>query len=168
MANEQTTPTTEQINGQLNILKIYVKDLSIENPGAPAVFQQDKMPAIEMNLRTLSNKLGNDTHEAVLTVTLTFKIEDKVVLLAEIKQAGIFNITGLPEPLLQQVIAIHCPTILLPYAREVISSAIGNAGFPPFYLPPTNFEALYRQQQEALAKQAAEKDKPKKEEEAKK
>ncbi|MDR2711170.1 MAG: protein-export chaperone SecB [Burkholderiales bacterium] len=144
-------PATEN-NAQIRILKIYVKDLSIENPDAPQIFQQEKMPTVEMNLRAEANKIADDTYESVLTVTLTFKLEEKTVLLIEAKQAGIFNITGLPEAMLQPLIATHLPSVLFPYARELVSAAVGHAGFPPFYLPPTNLEALYQQQMAAQSK----------------
>lgn len=144
-------PATTEHNAQIRILKIYVKDLSLENPAAPQIFQQETMPAVEMGLRAEANKIADDTYESLLTVTLTFKIEDKTVLLVEAKQAGIFNITGLPEAALQPLIATHLPSVLFPYARETVASAVGHAGFPPFYLPPTNLEALYQQQLAAKA-----------------
>ncbi|MCL2310161.1 MAG: protein-export chaperone SecB [Proteobacteria bacterium] len=144
-------PAAAENSVQVRILKIYVKDLSIENPAAPQIFQQEKMPNVEMGLRAEANKIADDTYESVLTVTLTFKLEDKTVLLVETKQAGIFNITGLPEAALQPLIATHLPSVLFPYAREVVASAVGHAGFPAFYLPPTNLEALYQQQLVAKA-----------------
>ncbi|MDR0769965.1 MAG: protein-export chaperone SecB [Burkholderiales bacterium] len=134
---------------QIRILKIYVKDLSLESPAAPQIFQQENMPNVEMGLRAEANKIADNTYESVLTVTLTFKLEDKTVLLVEAKQAGIFNITGLSEAALQPLIATHLPTVLFPYAREIVASTVGHAGFPPFYLPPTNLEALYQQQMAA-------------------
>ncbi|MDR2244491.1 MAG: protein-export chaperone SecB [Burkholderiales bacterium] len=139
-------PAAAENNVQIRILKIYVKDLSIENPAAPQIFQQENMPNVEMGLRAEANKIADDTYESLLTVTLTLKLEDKTVLLVEAKQAGIFNITGMPEAALQPLIATHLPSVLFPYAREVVASAVGHAGFPPFYLPPTNLEALYQQQ----------------------
>ncbi|MDR0247948.1 MAG: protein-export chaperone SecB, partial [Burkholderiales bacterium] len=149
--NSSAAPAAAENNVQIRILKIYVKDLSIENPAAPQIFQQENTPNVELGLRAEANKIANDTYESVLTVTLTFKLEDKTVLLVETKQAGIFNITGLPEAALQPLIATHLPSVLFPYAREVVASAVGHAGFPPFYLPPTNLEALYQQQLAAKA-----------------
>lgn len=149
MAENSNASSAAENNAQIRILKIYVKDLSLENPAAPQIFQQDKMPSVDINMRAEANKLADDTYESVLTITLTFKLEEKTVLLAEVKQAGIFNITGLPDAALQPLIATHLPSVLFPYAREVVSSATAHAGFPPFYLPPTNLEALYQQQMAA-------------------
>lgn len=142
-------PAAAESSAQIRILKIYVKDLSLENPAAPQIFQQENMPSVEMGLRAEASKIADDTYESVLTVTLTFKFEDKTVLLVEAKQAGIFNIVGLPEAAMQTLIATHLPSVLFPYARETVASAVGHAGFPPFYLPPTNLEALYQQQMAA-------------------
>ncbi len=136
----------ENITGQIAILKVYVKDLSVENPEAPQVFQAESMPSVEMNMRSEAKNIGEGTYESILTVTLKFKSEEKTVLLVEVAQAGIFAIKGIPENHMQQLLSVHCPSVLFPYARQVASEAVGQAGFPPFYLPPTNLEALYQQQ----------------------
>src|SRR5215469_16887354 len=122
-------PAATENNAQIRILKIYVKDLSLENPASPQIFQQENVPNVEMSLRAEATKIADEVYESVLTVTLTFKLEDKAVLLVEAKQAGIFNITGLPEEALQPLIATHLPSVLFPYAREVVASAVGHAGF---------------------------------------
>jgi protein-export chaperone SecB len=156
MADEQNNAAAQEetITGQIAILKVYVKDLSIENPEAPQVFQTESMPSVEMNMRSEAKKLGDDNYESVLTVTLKFKNEDKTVLLVEVAQAGVFAIKGIPENAMQQLLSVHCPSVLFPYARQVASAAVGQAGFPPFYLPPTNLEALYHQQLAAQQQEA--------------
>jgi len=138
---------------QLAIEKIYVKDLSLENPGAPQSFQMSEAPQIEIGLRTRGEQIAPDVYECVLTLTVTAKANDKTVFLIEAAQAGVFSIRGVPQSHLQPVLAIHCPTVLFPYARETIADATSRAGFPPVHLAPINFEALYQQQ---LAQAAAE------------
>jgi preprotein translocase subunit SecB len=138
---------------QLAIEKIYVKDLSLENPGAPQSFQMSEAPQIEIGLRTRGEQIAPDVYECVLTLTVTAKANDKTVFLIEAAQAGVFSIRGVPQAHLQPVLAIHCPTVLFPYARETIADATTRAGFPPVHLAPINFEALYQQQ---LAQAAAE------------
>jgi preprotein translocase subunit SecB len=129
-----------------SIDKIYVKDLSLENPGAPKSFMSPEAPQIEVGLRTRGEQIEPDIYECVLTVTLTAKTGDKTLFLVEAAQAGIFTIRGVPAEHLQQVIAINCPTVLFPYVRETLSDAVTRAGFPPVHLAPINFEALYQQQ----------------------
>src|SRR6476646_4835679 len=131
---------------QLAIEKIYVKDLSLENPGAPQSFQMTEAPQIEIGLRTRGEQIAPDVYECVLTLTVTARSGDKTVFLVEAAQAGVFTIRAIAPNQLQAVLAIHCPTVLFPYARETIADATMRAGFPPVQLAPINFESLYEQQ----------------------
>jgi preprotein translocase subunit SecB len=138
---------------QFSIDKIYVKDLSLENPGAPQSFMSsDQSPQIEIGLRTRGEQVQPDLYECVLTITLTAKTGDKTLFLVEASQAGVFTIKGIPQDQMQPLLAVHCPSVLFPYARETLADAIGRAGFPPVHLAPINFDALYQQQ---LAQQGA-------------
>jgi preprotein translocase subunit SecB len=136
------------------IERIYVKDLSLENPGSPKSFTTQEQPQIEVGLRTRGEQIEPDVYETVLTVTLTAKAGDKTLFLVEASQAGIFTIRGVPAEHLGPVLAINCPTVLFPYIRETLADAVMRAGFPPVHLAPINFEALY-QQQLAQAQQPA-------------
>ena len=125
--------------------KIYVKDLSLENPGSPQSFQSQEQPQVEVGLRTRGEQVQPDVYECVLTVTLTAKVGDKTLFLVEASQAGIFTIRGVAPDQMQPVIAINCPTVLFPYVRETLADAVVRAGFPPVHLAPINFEAVYAQ-----------------------
>ena len=138
-----------------SIDKIYLKDLSLENPAAPQSFLVQEQPQVEVGLRTRSEQVQPDVYECVLTVTLTAKVADKTLFLVEASQAGLFTIRGVPPEHLQQVIAINCPTVLFPYIRETLADAVSRAGFPPIHLVPINFEMLYQQQLAAQAQQAS-------------
>ena len=148
MASSLASPVSVQVS----VEKIYVKDLSLENPGAPQSFQMTEQPQVEIGLRTRAEAVAQDTYECVLTITVTARTGDKTVFLVEAAQAGVFVIRGVPQNQLQPVLAIHCPAVLFPYARETVASATMHAGFPPVHLAPINFEALYQQQ---LAQAAA-------------
>jgi preprotein translocase subunit SecB len=128
-----------------SIEKLYVKDLSLEVPNAPQVFLERESPEIEIQLQSAATGLGDDLFETVLTVTITAKREDKGFFLVEVAQAGIFQIKNVPQADLEAILGVACPNILFPYAREVVSSAVSRAGFPPVILAPVNFEALYQQ-----------------------
>jgi preprotein translocase subunit SecB len=128
------------------IERIYVKDLSLENPGAPQSFQMTEAPSIEVGLRTRGEQVASDVYECVLTITVTATAAGKTVFLVEAAQAGLFLIRGVPASEMQPVLAIACPNVLFPYARETIADAVIRAGFPPVHLAPINFEGLYQQQ----------------------
>jgi|SRR5437667_4472186 len=137
------------------IEKIYVKDLSLENPGAPRSFLNQQTPQIDVSLQTRGEPVEEGVYESVLTITVTAKAGDNTVFLVEAAQAGLFTIRNVPETDIQPLLGIHCPTILFPYARETIADAITRAGFPPIHLSPINFEAIYQQQLQQVQQQAA-------------
>jgi len=140
-----TDSTSAEGAVQFSIDKIYVKDLSLENPSAPQSFMSQESPQLEVGLRTRGEQVQPDVYECVLTITLTAKSGDKTLFLVEASQAGVFTIKGVPPDQLQPVLAIHCPTVLFPYARETVSDTVNRAGFPAVNLAPVNFEALYQQ-----------------------
>ena len=138
---------------QLKIEKIYVKDLSLENPGAPQSFTLQAGPQIEVSLRSRAEMIEDSVFECVLTITLTAKVDSKTLFLVEAAQAGVFRVTGVPLADMQPIMGIHCPAMLFPYIRETIADAVMRAGFPPVHLDPINFEAIYQQQQLAAVEQ---------------
>ncbi len=133
------------------IEKIYVKDLSLEIPGAPQVFLDAQGPALEIQVRNGSVQFAEGLYEVAVTVTVTAKAGEKTLFLAEASQAGIFSLRGVPPADLEPLLAVACPTILYPYARETISDLITRGGFPPVLLAPVSFEALYAQRKQQLA-----------------
>ena len=143
--NAQPSPG-DGVTVQFSIEKIYIKDLSLENPGAPQSFQLTEAPQIEIGLRSRGEQVQEGLFECVLTVTVTARAAEKTVFLVEIAQAGLFSVRGVSPEQLQPVLAIHCPNVLFPFARESIADATMRAGFPPVQLAPINFETLYQQQ----------------------
>ena len=127
------------------IEKLYVKDLSVEVPNAPQIYLEREAPQVEIQLGTGGNGLGDGVYEVVLTVTVTAKLEEKTVFLVEVGQAGIFRIMNVPNEQIEPLIAVACPNILFPFAREAVSDAVTRAGFSPIVLQPVNFEAMYVQ-----------------------
>jgi preprotein translocase subunit SecB len=151
---EQAAPKQDQ-QPSFGIEKIYVKDLSLEIPNAPAVFMQRETPQVGIELGNKVTKLEEDVFEVVLSVTVTSKIEDKTVFLVEVAQAGIFQMRNIPQDNLEAIVSVTCPNILFPYAREAVSDLITRGGFPPVLLSPINFEALYAQQRQQQVEGAA-------------
>jgi preprotein translocase subunit SecB len=153
----QPQPQPQQPQGQqqpvFSIEKIYLKDLSLEIPGAPQVFSERESPQIDVNIHNSAKALDAGVYEVVLTATVTAKHKDKTAFLVEVSQAGIFQIRGLSDRDLDPVLAIACPNMLFPYVREAVSSVVSRAGFPTFLLNHLSFEALYQQHLQQRQKQ---------------
>jgi len=142
MAEEQTPQPSFQIE------KIYVKDVSLEIPNAPQVFLESQQPQLEIQVKNESARFAEGLYEVAITVTVTAKAGEKVLFLAEASQAGIFSVRTVPATDLEPLLAVACPTILYPYARETVSDLVTRGGFPPVLLSPVSFEAIYAQRQQ--------------------
>jgi preprotein translocase subunit SecB len=143
MTDAQNAPNNQPV---FSIEKVYVKDVSLEVPNAPAVFLERETPTVDIQLHHNSAQVENGVYQTLLTVTVTAKVNDKTMFLVEVGQAGIFTIRNIPPQELDPVLAIACPNILFPYVREVVSEMVVRAGFPPVILSPVNFEAIYAAQ----------------------
>ena len=161
MADENTPPAGSAdptANGQgpaVALQTVYIKDLSFEAPKGPFLPAQSQDPKISLNLSTMSNTVGQDAHEVVLSVTLEAKNGDVAVYLAEVKQAGVFVVRGFGADETRRILGSFAPNILFPYIRQTVSDVVTKGGFPPFLLPHVNFDALFeRSLQEQAARQS--------------
>jgi len=134
-----------------NIQRIYLKDMSLEQPNSPAIFLEQEMPSVEVEVDVKADRLAESVFEVLVTGTVTAKVAGKVAFLIEAKQAGIFDIRNIPADQIDPLVGIACPTILFPYLRSNIADAITRAGFPPIHLAEINFQALYEQRIAQLA-----------------
>ncbi|MGH8320824.1 MAG: protein-export chaperone SecB [Gammaproteobacteria bacterium] len=130
---------------QVSLQRIYIKDCSFESPHAPAVFATQLNPDVKVNMRTDTNKLGDDNYEVVLTITIEAQAESRSIFLVEVHQAGLFSIRGFNDQELGAVLGSYCPNILFPYAREAVSDLVQKGSMPILLLQPVNFDALYMQ-----------------------
>jgi preprotein translocase subunit SecB len=135
------------------IQRVYLKDLSLEQPNSPAIFLEQDAPTIEVAVDVGAETLAEGIFESTVTVTVTAKIKDKVAFLVEGKQAGIFEARNIPAEQLDPLLGIGCPNIIYPYLRSNIADAITRAGFPPVHLAEINFEVFYQQRMQALSEQ---------------
>jgi preprotein translocase subunit SecB len=145
-------------NFVFNVEKIYIKDVSYEAPGVPTAFQaQNAAAEIGVQLGMEHGLLNGEQgiHEVVLTVTANATHENKNIFLVEVKQAGIFRITGLEGEALKRALEISCANVLLPFVREAVNELVSKGGFPQLLINPINFEALYEQKQAAQARPAS-------------
>ena len=134
-----------QAQATFQIEKIYVKDLSLEIPNAPQIFMEQAQPQLEVRIDTAAAPFAEGYFEASVSATVTAKMGERTLFLAEAVQAGIFQMRNVPADDLKPLLGIACPTILFPYLREAISDLVVRGGFPPVLLAPVSFEALYLQ-----------------------
>ena len=144
MSEEQATPIFQ-------IQRIYLKDLSLEQPNSPAILTSTEQPSVDIQLGVGMEQVADGIVEVTVTATVTTKLADKTVFLVEAKQAGIFEVRNLPEDQMGPVIGIACPQIIYPYLRGNVADVIQRAGFPPVHLAEINFQAMYEQQQQQAA-----------------
>ncbi|MDP3843621.1 MAG: protein-export chaperone SecB [Oxalobacteraceae bacterium] len=147
---------TEEVQQPVfQIQRVYLKDLSLEQPNSPAIFLEQEAPNIEVAVDVGVENLAEGIFESTVTITVTAKINDKVAFLVEGKQAGIFEARNIPAEQIEPLLGIGCPNIVYPYLRANIADAITRAGFPPVHLSEINFEVFYQQRQQAIAEQSA-------------
>lgn len=142
-------------NPVFQIQRIYLKDLSLEQPNSPQILLEQGQPQVEINLGLGAGPIGEGVYEVTVTATVTTKVNDKVLFLVEAKQGGIFEIRNIPEDQLQPIIGIACPGIIYPYLRAIVSDVCTRAGFPPVLLSEVNFQAMFEAQQAQQAQAAS-------------
>jgi preprotein translocase subunit SecB len=137
------------------IQRVYLKDLSLEQPNSPAILLEQEQPAVDIQLGVEAAPVADGVFEVCVTATVTTKIKDKTVFLVEAKQAGIFEIRNLPQDQIGPILGIACPQIVYPYLRASVADTITRAGFPPVHLSEINFQAMFEAQQAQAAQQQA-------------
>ncbi|MGD9835101.1 MAG: protein-export chaperone SecB [Piscinibacter sp.] len=146
MADDNQTPVFQ-------IQRMYLKDLSLEQPNSPQILLEQSQPAVDIQLGLGAEAIADGIYEVAVTATVTTKVGDKVLFLVEAKQAGIFEIRNIPAEQLDQIIGIACPGIVYPYLRAIVSDVCTRAGFPPVMLAEVNFQAMYEAQRAQAAAQ---------------
>ena len=148
-ARDQSAGTT--VGGvQITLQTVYLKDCSYESPNGPRLpNNQAWEPKFQLNMNTTTEEIAPEVREVLLTITLEARQGDATLYLVEVKQAGIFGISGANNEDMKRLVGSFCPSVLFPYAREVVSDLIVKGGFPNFLLPLVNFEALFAQAQES-------------------
>jgi preprotein translocase subunit SecB len=154
MAESESSRNPEVNAGQVvRLERIYLKDASFESPHAPEIFGNRGNPEFQLDINSRTSGLAEDRVEVVLAVTLRARTsEGKTAFIAEVHQAGIFQVAGFDASTTQRILGTFCPGTLFPYVREAIDSLVVRGGFPAVHLAPVNFDALFA---EALRKQGA-------------
>lgn len=152
--SDQQTNQQQDDQPYFNIQRVYLKDMSLEQPNSPQIFLETEAPSVEVQVNVGASQLTDGIFEVVVTGTVTTKVQDKVAFLVEAHQAGIFDIRNVPDEQLDPLLGIACPTILYPYLRSNIADVITRAGFQAIHLSEINFQALYEQRLQAAMEEA--------------
>ena len=139
-------PNGEDTLPQAGMISQYVKDLSFENPNAPAVYQWQGTPRIDVQFNIGAQQAGDDVHEVLLKIDVRAEAADKVAFQVELAYAGIFALRNVPEDQIQPFLLAEAPRLLFPFARRVLADAVRDGGFPPLLLEPIDFAGIYMQQ----------------------
>ena len=141
---------------QVSVLAQYVKDLSVENPSAPQVFQWQVQPALDVQFNIQVEKVSEEVHEVMLKIEVTARSENGVHFVVDLSYAGLFGIRNAPEEALPPFLLIEAPRLLFPFVRQIIADAVSNTGFPPLLLDPIDFTAAYMAQVQSAQQQVGE------------
>ena len=139
---------------QVGVLSQYVKDFSFENPNAPAIYQSQTPPAIDVQFNIGSGKVGEDVYEVVLKIEVRAQAESQVAFLVDLSYAGLFGLRNIPEDQMDPFLLGEAPRILFPFARRILADAIRDGGFPPLLLEPIDFGGIYMAQRAQQALEA--------------
>lgn len=132
---------------QVQILTQYVKDLSFENPNAPASLQSTEAPRIEVNVAVNAKRAGDNVFEVELKISAKATAGDTTAFVIEVLYAGLFALTNVPDDALEPFLIIEAPRIIFPFARRIVADSVRDGGFPPLMLDPIDFHSLYMAQQ---------------------
>ncbi|TCT44673.1 protein-export chaperone SecB [Martelella mediterranea] len=136
---------SKQESPSLSILTQYIKDLSFENPGAPASLQKrDGQPEISINVNVNANPIGEDTYDVTLSLKAEGKSGEKSLFLCELVYGGVFRVANFPKEHMLPMLFIECPRLLFPFARQIVADATRNGGFPPLLVDPIDFAQMFQ------------------------
>ena len=134
---------------QVSVLAQYIKDLSVENPSSPQVFQWQVTPTLDVQFNINVEKVADDIHEVALKIDVTARSENGVHFVVELSYGGLFALRNIPEEALPPFLLAEAPRLLFPFARQIIADAVVHTGFAPVLLDPIDFTAAYMAQLQA-------------------
>lgn len=147
------TPTAQQMPLVVNAQ--YIKDMSFEMPGAPAILRRlSEQPQVQVNVNVQAQQMQGDVYEVVLTLNAEAKLGADPLFIVELVYGGVFTVQGVPADILRPLLLIECPRLLFPFARGIIASLTREGGLPPMLIQPIDFADLYRRQLQAAGQQA--------------
>ena len=140
---------------QIAVLTQYIKDLSVESPNSPAVFQWQVQPQVDVQFNINVINISEEVHEVILKVSVEARSENGAHFVVDLSYAGLIGLRNLPQDAVGPFLLIEAPRLLFPFVRQVIADAVQQTGFPPLLLEPIDFNAVFLQQLNAQSGQAS-------------
>ena len=143
---DDTSASSEALSSKSPMFTInaqYVKDLSFENPNIPGLIQLETEPSVEMNIDVKGTKLDNNLYEVVLTMTCKGTSGDVALFVAELSYASLVSLKSVPDEKLQRLLVVDCPTLMFPFARNIIAEVTRDGGYPPILMQVVDFNVIY-------------------------
>ena len=129
-----------------NLIGQYIRDMSFENPGAPAsIMLGGPNPNFQVGINVGVKKQSEDLYAVEITLNAKADREKNVLFNVELIYGGVFAISGFPQEHMLPILFIECPRLLFPFARQIIAEATRNGGFPPLMLDPIDFAQMFQQ-----------------------
>ena len=154
MADQEPTTATNgsgqnSSDPQVTILAQYIKDLSVENPSAPQVYQWQVQPNLDVQFNINVQSAADEVHEVSLKIDVTARSDNGVHFVVDLSYAGLFGLRNVPAEALQPFLLIEAPRLIFPFARQIVAEAVSSSGFPPLLLDPIDFTSAYMSQVDA-------------------
>ena len=146
--NGDADPQAAGDQPQVAALAQYIKDLSVENPSSPQVFQWQEQPQLDVQFNINVNKVGDDLHDDVQKIDASARSQSGVHFVIDLSYGGLFALRNVPEEALGPFLLVEAPRLLFPFARQIIAGATQDLGFPPLMLDPIDFAAIFMAQME--------------------
>jgi len=138
---------------QVSVLAQYIKDLSVENPSAPAVFQWQVQPSLDVQFNLNADKVSDDVHEVSIRIEVTARSENGVHFVVDLTYAGLIGVRNVPDEAIPPILLVEAPRLIFPFARQIVAEAVIGTGFPPLLLDPIDFAGAYMAQLQAAQQQ---------------
>jgi len=147
---QNSTETADINSTELMIHKQYLKDLSFENPNAPAIYNTaEERPAMDMNIAIDVQKLDHVERENFFEVSLKINASatqnNKAMFITDIVYCAAVSITNSDPAKHRPLLFIEVPQLIFPYARQIIANVTNSGAYVPLQLAPFDFRAMYMQ-----------------------
>ena len=108
-----------------------------------------EQPNLNVEVSVKARRVRENLYESSINFTANASSSIGVIYDLEISYGGLFQITDMPEEALEPFLLINCPSILFPFLRRIVADLTREGSFPPLYLDPIDFAALYTQRQQS-------------------